>query len=249
MKKRIVALLTVAAMTVALTACGGSKEASAPASSAPADNAAPAAEAPAAEEEAPAAEAPAADGKVYNLVVTNHDSSNSVGEQWVETFCNQISEASGGRLTFTFNAGGSLFGGGESVAAVRDGAADITWNATSITVGVFPVSEFINVPLNGINCARFGSAVINDMFHEIPECAAEYDDFFVMEVQACSAAPFSTKFKINTPADFKGKAIRAAGTVQSNYVNMIGAAASSMGTSEVYEAMEKGVVAGMTNDW
>ena len=159
-------------------------------------------------------------------------------------------KSSGGRLTFTFNSGGSLFGGGEAVEAVRSGAADICWNATSITVGVFPVSEFCNVPLNGITCARMGSKVMQDMIAEIPECADEYKDFHVVEVQCCSTAPLSTVgFKIETPDDFSGKSIRAAGTVQSNYIQKLGSAPSSMGTSEVYEAMQKGVVGGMTNDW
>lgn len=238
--KKLISLLLAMAMLFSLAACGSSAAS------------APAAEAPAAEGSAPAAEAPAApaDGKVYNLIVTNHDASTSVGEKYVEDLFNQISEASGGRLTFTFNSGGSLFGGGEAVEAVRNGAADICWNATSITVGVFPVSEFCNVPLNGITCARMGSKVIQDMIAEIPECAEEYKDFHVVEVQCCSTAPLSTVgYKIETPDDFKGKAIRAAGTVQSNYVQMLGAAPSSMGTSEVYEAMSKGVVGGMTNDW
>ena len=238
--KKLVCLLMALAMILSMAACGSS-EASTPTT----DSAAPA-------ESAASAETPAApaDGKVYNLIVTNHDASTSVGEKYVEDLFNQISEASGGRLTFTFNAGGSLFGGGEAVEAVRNGAADICWNATSITVGVFPVSEFCNVPLNGITCARMGSKVIQDMIKEIPECADEYKDFHVIEVQCCSTAPLSTVgYKIESPDDFKGKAIRAAGTVQSNYVQMLGAAPSSMGTSEVYEAMSKGVVGGMTNDW
>ena len=242
MKKRIFCVLLAALMLLAMTACGGSNAPAESASAAPAP----------AEEGSAAAAAPAApaDGKVYNLIVTNHDASTSVGEQYVEDLFNQISEASGGRLTFTFNSGGSLFGGGEAVEAVRNGAADICWNATSITVGVFPVSEFCNVPLNGITCARMGSKVIQDMIAEIPECAEEYKDFHVIEVQCCSTAPLSTVgFKIETPDDFKGKSIRAAGTVQSNYIQKLGAAPSSMGTSEVYEAMQKGVVAGMTNDW
>lgn len=190
------------------------------------------------------------DNKVYTLVVTNHDSSTSVGQSYVEAMLNQIKAESNGRLDFVFNSGGSLYGGGEAVDAVRNGAADICWNATSITVGVFPIAEFLNVPLTGISCARMGSKVLRDMYKEIPECAAEWDDFYVIELQGNCAAPLSTtNSKIETPDDLKGLSIRAAGTVQSNYISMIGAAPSSMSTSEVYEALEKNVVNGMTNDW
>ena len=222
MKKiKLIAMLTVAVMVLSLLAgCGGGGGSS------------------------------AGSDEKYTLVVTNHDASTSVGQSYVETMLNQIAEESGGRLEFVYYAGGSLYSGPEAVDAVRTGAADICWNATSITVGVFPVSEFLNVPLNGITCAQMGSKVLRDMYNEIPECAAEYDDFYVIELQGNCAAPLSTvDRKIETPNDLKGLSIRSAGTVQSNYINMIGAAASSMTTGEVYEALEKNVVSGMTNDW
>ncbi len=240
-------------MVLSLAACGGSGSSSSKdtsSSSSAASSSAASSEASSEASSAEKSEAPAADGEVYNLIVTNHDSSTSVGEQYVETLFNQISEASGGRLTFTFNSGGSLFGGGESVDAVKNGAADICWNATSITVGVFPIAEFVNVPLNGVTCARMGSKVMQDMLAEIPEAAEEFSDFHVIEVQSCSVAPLSTVgYKIEKPEDFHGKSIRSAGTVQSTYISLLGAAPSSMGTSEVYEALQKAVVSGMTNDW
>lgn len=190
------------------------------------------------------------DNKTYTIVVTNHDSSTSVGQQYVETVLGQIAEESGGRLNFSFSSGGSLFASGEAVAAVRDGSADICWNSTSITNGVFPISEFINLPLNGITCARMASKVFRDMLAEIPECAAEFSDFYVFEAQACSTAPLSTvDKKIESPDDLKGLSIRTAGTVQSNYIQLLGASPSSMPTADVYEALEKGIVKGMTNDW
>ena len=235
-------------MVLSLAACGSSGSSSSSAASSA--SSATSASSEASSEASSSSETAAADGEVYNLIVTNHDSSTSVGESYVETLLNQISEASGGRLTFTFNSGGALFGGGESVDAVKNGAADICWNATSITVGVFPIAEFCNVPLNGITCARMGSKVMQDMLAEIPEAAAEFDDFHVIEIQSCSTAPLSTVgYKIESPEDFHGKSIRSAGTVQSKYIELLGAAPSSMGTSEVYEALQKSVVSGMTNDW
>jgi TRAP-type C4-dicarboxylate transport system substrate-binding protein len=235
MKKRLISLGLVAslvlAMLVPLSSCSSSSDNSSSGGSGSSGSS-------------------GSDDKVYELIVTNHDAVTSVGEQYVETVLGQIEEESGGRLKFVFNAGGSLFSGGEAVDAVRSGAADICWNATSITVGVFPISEFLNVPLNGITCARIGSKVLRDMYKEIPECAAEYDDFYVLSLQGNCAAPLSTvNTKIESPDDFKGLSIRAAGTVQSKYIEMLGASPSSMSTSEVYEALEKNVVSGMTNDW
>lgn len=194
---------------------------------------------------------PAADsGKVYEFVVTNHDAVTSVGQQYVETILGKIAEESGGRIKFVYYPGGSLFGGGEAIDAVKNGSADICWDATSIVTGKFVISEFINLPLNGITCAQMGSKVEQDIIDEIPEAKAELDDFYVIAAHSCSVAPLSTaNVKIEAPEDFKNLSIRAAGTVQSNYINMLGAVATSMSTSDVYEALSKGVVAGMTNDW
>ncbi|MCD8143894.1 MAG: TRAP transporter substrate-binding protein DctP [Oscillospiraceae bacterium] len=238
MKKHIRSILSLVlalSMALALAACGSGSSSSSGSGDSSTDG---------------SSASSGSDDKVYTLIVTNHDSSTSVGEQYVETLLNQISEESGGRLQFSYNPGGSLYGGGEAVEAVRSGAADICWNATSITVGVFPISEFINVPLNGITCAQMGSKVFQDMMAEIPECAAEFDDFYVIAAHDCSVGILSTvNKKIETVDDLQGLNIRSAGTVQSNYINMIGCSASSMATSEVYEALSKNVVEGMTNDW
>ena len=130
--KRIIALLLALCMVFALAACGGDT------------SEADGNEAPAADEGGEAA----ADDTVYELVVTNHDASTSVGQQYVENVLDQVSEESGGRLKFVYYSGGSLFGAGDAVDAVRNGSADICWNATSISVGVFPIVEFVNIPLD-----------------------------------------------------------------------------------------------------
>ncbi len=186
----------------------------------------------------------------YTLIFTNHDSSTSVGELYCETVLQEISDACGGRIEFQYNPGGSLFGGGEAVEAVRSGLADLCWNATSITVGVFPISEYLNVPLQGIATAQVGSKILMEMYETMPEVQDEWDEFYVVELQGNCEAPFSfASKKVETASDFSGLSIRTAGTAQSAYVSALGASVSSMGTSEVYEAMSKGVVQGMTNDW
>lgn len=187
-------------------------------------------------------------GKAVQLIVSNHDSSTSIGESYVENLLNEISEKTGGKVVFQYNPGGSLYGGGEAVDAVRKGSADICWNAASITVGVFPVSEFLSLPMTGISCAQMGTEVLRDMMNEIPEVAAEYSDFYVIALHSNNPGQISTNKKIETVNDLKGMLIRAAGPAQSQYINSIGASAQSMSTTEVYEALQKGVVEGCTND-
>ena len=186
----------------------------------------------------------------YNLIVVNHDASTSMCEEYIETLCNQISEASEGRITFTFNPGGSLLGATETMDGVKDGMADICWSCTSFFGGRFPISEFINLCGNGITSARMGTDVYKTMYERIPEVQKELGDWIPIALHSCAYAPISTiKTKIETQEDFKGLQLRAAGTVAAKYVEALGATPITMPTSDVYEAVSKGVIDGFCNDW
>lgn len=191
-----------------------------------------------------------ANDKVYEFVVVNHDSTTSMGEKYLETLLDAIAEESNGRLKFTYQAGGSLFGASETIDAVKVGSADICWFTTGTYGGVFPVSEFINLVGNGIDSAQLGSAVINTMYKEIPEVAAEYEGWHILALHGTSNSPISTVGKkIETVNDFKGLRLRVAGSIPTLYVNALGATATALPTSEVYDNLSKNALDGMCNDW
>ncbi|MGN1001702.1 MAG: TRAP transporter substrate-binding protein [Oscillospiraceae bacterium] len=190
------------------------------------------------------------DDEVYNLVVVNHDASTSMCEEYIETLCKQMEEASGGRLTFTFNPGGSLLGATETLDGVKDGTADICWSCTSFFGGRFPISEFINLCANGITSARMATEVYNKMYAEMPELQKEMSGWKIIALHSCAYGPISTVgTKIETPDDFKGLQIRTAGTVAAKYISALGANPITVPTSDVYDSVSKHVIDGFTNDW
>lgn len=192
----------------------------------------------------------ASDDTVYTLTVVNHDSSTSMCELYLETLFNAISEESGGRLKFEYYPGGSWFGASETIDAVKSGSADICWATTGTYGGVFPVSEFLNLVGNGVDSGRLGSAVINTMYKEIPECAAEFEGWHILALHGTSNSPISTVGKkIETPNDFKGLRLRVAGSIPTLYVNALGATATALPTSDVYDNLSKHALDGMLNDW
>lgn len=258
--KKLLALTLALLMCLSLFAgCGAKTEAPAAEPAAEEPAAAPAEEAPAeeapAEEPAEEAAAPGGfdvdpDGPTFDLVVVNHDASTSMCELYIETLCNQITEATKGRVTFTFNPGGSLLGAMETMDGVKDGMADICWSCTSFFGGRFPVAEFINLCGNGITSARMATDVFQKMYEEIPEVQEEFADWYPIALHACSYGPISTVGKkIETPDDFKGLQIRTAGPVAAQYITALGATPMSIPTSDVYEAVSKKNIDGFTNDW
>jgi len=236
MKKTIAIILALVMCVALLAGCGGSKT-----------------ETPAANNggsTSTGTSAPASNGKTYDLLVANHDASTSMCELYIETLCNQMSEASNGRLKFTFNPGGSLLGATETIDGVKDGSADICWSCTSFFSGRFPISEFINLCANGVTSARMATDVYQQMYEEIPELQAEFKDWKIIALHSCSYGPISTiGKKIETKDDFKGLQIRTAGAVAAKYIEALGANPISVPTSEVYEQVSKHVIDGFTNDW
>lgn len=239
MKKAISVVLVLVMLFALCAGCGNNANSNAPANN---NNAAA--------NNNSNASAPADDGKVYEFVVVNHDTSESMCEAYVETLCKMMEEDSGGRMKFVFYPGGSLYGATETLDAVKDGSADICWTCTSFYGGRFPISEFINLCQTGMNSAQCASEVFRRMYDEIPECAAEFTDWKILCLMSAATFPISTTGKkIETAADFKGLQVRAAGTIASMYINALGATAVAMATSETYESMEKGVINAICNDW
>ena len=243
--KKIIALVLSGIMCVGLLAgCGSSSS-----STTAATTAASGGDATEAATEA-ASEANENTGETYNFTVVNHDSATSMGEHWLETILGKVEEESNGQITFTYNPGGSLFGATETIDAVKNGSADICWATTGTYGGIFPLSEFINLPGNGIDSAQLASAVINTMVKEDADVAAEYDGWHVLALHGTSLSPICTvSKKIESPSDLSGLRLRVAGTVPTIYVNAIGATATALPTSEVYDNLSKNALDGMCNDW
>ncbi len=236
MKKVIALILSLVMCFTLLTACGGSDSGSTTSNSGSSTS--------------DSGSSSASDDTVYTLTVVNHDSSTSMCEEFLETLFNAISEDSGGRLQFEYYPGGSWFGATETIDAVKAGSADICWFTTGSYGGVFPVSEFINLIGNGIDNGQLASAVLNTMYNEIPEVAAEYEGWHVLALHGTSASPISTvNVKIESPSDFTGLRLRVAGTVPTLYVNALGATATALSTSDVYDNLSKNALDGMLNDW
>ncbi len=242
--RKILALVMAMAMCLALlTACGGDKTPTETGSN------------PGNETGTPGDALPG-DGTTYELIVTNHDSDTSRGAQFMndlgKLMSDYVAANSTDTLKITVYNGGSLYGGGESYGAVKDGAADIAWGAAAFYSGQFPISEFLQLPLNGITSAQLGSKVFMDMLAEIPEVANEWSAVKVIALQGNCPGPLSTTKdygKIESADQLKGLQFRTAGTTAGLWVEAVGMVPVTVATSDTYEYLEKNIVNGCMNDW
>jgi TRAP-type C4-dicarboxylate transport system substrate-binding protein len=128
----------------------------------------------------------------------------------------------------------------------------MAWGAAAFYSGQFPISEFIQLPLNGINSAQMGSKVFMDMLAEIPEVAAEWDGVKVIQLQGnCPGILSTTKQygKVESADQLKGLQFRTAGTTAGLWVSAVGMEPVTVPTSDTYEYLEKNIVNGCMNDW
>lgn len=244
--RKILALLMAMAMCLALlTACGGGDKE--PTDTTPANTEGT--------EGGNTADLPG-DGTKYELIVTNHDSETSKGAQYMEDLGKLMSDYVAANSKDTLEVivynGGSLYGGGEAYGAVEAGNADMAWGASAFYSGQFPISEFIQLPLNGINSAQMGSKVFMDMLAEIPEVANEYSGVKVIQLQGNCPGILSTTAaygKVESIDDLKGLQFRTAGTTAGLWVSAVGMEPVTVSTSDTYEYLEKNIVNGCMNDW
>lgn len=237
--KKFLALLLALTMIMVLAAGCGGKTTPPPANTAPAQT-----------QTASAPTGGSDGGKTYDFIVQNWDPASSVCAMYVEVLGGIMNEKSNGRMNFTYYHGGSLVGSKDTWEAIQNGVCDMAWGACSPFAGVFPISEGVALPFNGVTCGRMGSAVIWDMFTNYAPLQKEYEKVHVVAIGANVTAPLSlTGSKPQTPKDLAGRLIRVPNSVVGLWCTNLGMTPQTIAPPETYEALEKNIVNGAASDW
>lgn len=202
---------------------------------------APAAEAPAAE--APAAEAPAAptnDGKVYEIIYSTINGNNSAMYQNVDApLMRLIEEKSEGRIKFVEYLGGALLGSGENLDGIKSGVVDMVFDAPAWYTGVFPGAILLEQPNMGTASGEALSWVFYDMIHELQ--LPEFKDIVVLAPMCSGPRALVSNVPVNKLEDFADYTCRTNSSMAA-VMSALGATPVTMGTSEVYEALQSNLV-------
>jgi len=152
----------------------------------------------------------------------------------------EIEKRTGGKVQVTMFYGGTLTPADKCYDGVVKGISDIGFSVFSYTMGKFPLTEVIDLPL-GYKSAVAATKLMNEYFNKFKP--KEFDDVKVMYLHAHGPGILHTKAAVNKLEDLKGKKIRATGTI-SKIVTALGGTPVAMPMGDTYDSLSRGVVDG-----
>lgn len=186
------------------------------------------------------------DGKLeiklaYHLPTDHHLSKG------MESFAKKIAEKSKGTIQVSTYPAGQLYNDKSMNDAVMSGGLDMGLNSTAMWTTVIPAMNVLDVPfllpdydsvakaLNG----QVGKTLAGEMGKKGVRPLIWADYGFVQF--ANSKAP------IKTPEDFKGLKLRGYGEIPAETIKALGGSPVTMGSAEVYMAIQRGTIDGQTS--
>jgi TRAP-type transport system periplasmic protein len=162
----------------------------------------------------------------------------------VEPFQEAVARESGGTLTVRAYPGGELGpGAAEQYVRVVQGVADIAWGLAGNNSSQFPLSMLVELP-GVVDAAGSGWEAVS----------RTHDEYLASEFIATRALALWTSEpsvlimrdrEVRTPEDLRGLRIRVSGSVPAVVVESLGATPVQMPASEMYNALQTGLVDGI----
>ncbi len=174
-----------------------------------------------------------------------HTMQTKVFEPWAQ----KITEMTNGKVTVRFFPGGALGKTPDHYDLAEKGIADITYTLQDYTPGRFPLTSVFELPFI-ITSATQTSVAMWKTYEQFPEFQKEYGKVKVLALFCHPAGGFNTvKKPVEAIGDLKGLKFRTASPHVTKALKMFGAVPVNMPITEVYTALERGVVEGTVLPW
>ena len=160
----------------------------------------------------------------------------------------EIEKRSNGRLKIKIYPSGVLVKFRNSYDAVVNGIADISWGAHGWTAGRFPLISVMELPFMTSDTFA-ASRALNELITKFPKMAAEHKDVHLLSLWATMPYELHTINKpVRTLEDMKGMKIGTQAGART-VLQGLGAVPIAMGSSKIYQTVEKGVADGAGLAW
>ena len=157
-----------------------------------------------------------------------------------------LEKRSGGKVKVNYYAGGTLVPAAQSYDAVVKGIVDVSNHVLGYTVGRFPFSQVLDLPI-GFPPGEGPTKIANEVYKKFKP--KEFDDVKILWFHAMPYGLVHTKAKpVKKLEDIKGLKLRCYGS-NAKFVGLLGGAPVAMPMPEVYDALAKGVVDGMLSSY
>lgn len=152
----------------------------------------------------------------------------------------EVEKRTNGRVKITMFYGGTLTPADKCFDGVVKGISDLGMSVFAYTMGKFPLTEVIDLPL-GYKSGYGATKLINEYYNKFQP--KELDEVKVLYLHAHGPGILHTKTAVNRLEDVKGLKIRCTG-MAAKIVTALGGAPVAMPMGETYDAISRGVVDG-----
>jgi TRAP-type C4-dicarboxylate transport system substrate-binding protein len=184
--------------------------------------------------------------KVITIKFTNWFPIGTKHDDIFREWSRDLEKRAAGRVTVNYYAAGTLVPAAQSYDAVVKGIADVGNHVLGYTMGRFPFSQVLDLPI-GVPQGAAATMIANEFYKKFRP--KEFDDVKVLFLHGNPSGFVNTK---NRPVarleDLKGLKLRCYGS-NAKFVGLLGAVPVAMPMTDVYDALAKGVVDGLLGDY
>jgi TRAP-type C4-dicarboxylate transport system substrate-binding protein len=155
----------------------------------------------------------------------------------------EIEKRTSGRVKITVHTGGTLTPADKCYDGVVKGISDIGLSCFAYTMGKFPLTEVVDLPL-GSKSGTVATKLINAYYNKFRP--KEIDEVKVMYLHGHGPGVLHTKNPVYKLEDVKGLKIRSTG-MSAKIVTALGGVPVAMPMPETYDSLRRGVVDGTVN--
>ena len=178
--------------------------------------------------------------KVYTFTLSMHDPKTTANAIYIQSWIDAVDKATNGHVKITLYDNATLSAATDIGDNVKSAAVDIGWLYTSYYAGQFPLSDVINMPMQGFGDPVVSTEVLWALAEKYPQVEKEWGDFKLLMLYGNPGMILCSGEKpIQGISDLKGMTIRCPSGAITDVLNEWGASPVTMAPPDLYEALEK----------
>lgn len=164
-----------------------------------------------------------------------------------QTFADELKKNTDGEISVRIFPGESLLAAKALSDGIRDRVADLGFDTLTYTPSYYPHGILLNdMAMVGEDDMAAAFAITELLTTHCEPCRAEFAKQNQVFTTGMSTAPYVivAGVDLNSPEKIKGKSLRAGGSLWDRFAASIGATGVNIPSSEMYEALSRGILDG-----